>query len=254
MKNIAIIFAGGVGERMGSNIPKQFLKVYDKEIIIHTIEKFQYNNQIDEIYVGCKEEYINYLKDLIKKYNITKIPTDGIVEGGVTGQDTIYNILIKAKENNSGDSIVLIHDGVRPLITDELINENIKNTKKYGTSITCCPCFETPIISENGEIIDEVLKRDTVYMAKAPQCFILDNIIEAHNIIRNTELGYKDKKIVDSCSLYKAIGKTVYLTKGNRENIKVTTVEDYISLLATLSVEDQKQIFILKNKERGEYE
>lgn len=254
MKKIAIIFAGGVGQRMGSNIPKQFLKVYDKEIIIHTIEKFQYNNQIDEIYIGCKDEYINFLKGLVKKYNITKIPEDGIVEGGITGQDTIYNILKKARENNDGESIVLIHDGVRPLINDELINENIENTKKYGTSITCCQCFETPIISENGEKIDEVLKRDTIYMAKAPQCFILDDILEAHDKVRNTEVGYNDKRIVDSCSLYKSTGKNVYLTKGNRENIKVTTVEDYISLLATLSIEDQKQIFILKNQERGKYE
>lgn len=254
MKKIALIFAGGVGQRMGSSIPKQFLKVYDKEIIIHTIEKFQYTEQIDEIYVGCKEEYIPLLKELIKKYNITKIPKDGIIQGGVTGQDTIYNLLVKAKENNEGDSIVLIHDGVRPLITDELINENIENVKKYGTSITSSSCYETPIISSDGQTIDEVLKRNTVYMAKAPQCFILDEILAAHNIVRNTELGYDDKKIVDSCSLYMSTGKKVHLTEGNRENIKVTTVEDYISLLATLSIEDQKQIFILKEQERGKNE
>jgi len=250
MKNIAIIFAGGVGQRMGADIPKQFLKVYDKEIIIHTIEKFQYTDQIDEIYVGCKEEYIPFLKELVKKYNITKIPEGGIIPGGVTGQDTIYNILKKAREHNDGDSIVLIHDGVRPLITDELIIENIENVKKFGTSITCCSCFETPIISVDGEKIDEVLKRDTVYMAKAPQCFHLDEILQAHEKVRNTELGYNNKKIVDSCSLYMYIGNQVHLTEGNRENIKVTTVEDYISLLATLSVEDQKQIFMLKESEK----
>lgn len=254
MKNIAIIFAGGVGERMGSNIPKQFLKVYDKEIIIHTIEKFQYNKQIDEIYVGCKEEYIDYLKELIKKYNITKIPENGIVPGGITGQDTIYNILIRAKEQNDGKSIVLIHDGVRPLINDELINKNIETVKEFGTSITCTQCFETPIISKDGKTVEEVLERKTIYMAKAPQCFILDEIINAHNIVRNKKKGYNDSKIVDSCSLFKTTGKDVHLIEGNRENIKVTTVEDYINLLATLSIEDQKQIFILKSQERGKYE
>lgn len=250
MKKIAIIFAGGVGQRMGSSIPKQFLKVYDKEIIIHTIEKFQYTDQIDEIYVGCKEEYIPFLEELVKKYNITKIPSNGILPGGETGQDTIYKILTRARENNEGNAIVLIHDGVRPLITDDLINENIENVKKYGTSITCSVCFETPVISSDGQTIDDVLKRNTVYMAKAPQCFILDEILEAHNKVRNTELGYNDEKIVDSCSLYMSTGKKVHLTEGNRENIKVTTVEDYISLLATLSVEDQKQIFILKEQEK----
>lgn len=254
MRKIALIFAGGVGQRMGANIPKQFLKVYNKEIIIHTIEKFQYTKQIDKIYVGCKEEYISYLKELVKKYNITKIPEDGIIPGGVTGQDTIYNLLVKARKENDGDSVVLIHDGVRPLITDELIEENIKNVIKYGTSITCSPCTETPVVSNDGKVIDNILKRNTVYIAKAPQCFILDEIIAAHNKVRNTELGYNDKKIVDSCSLYMSTGKKIHLTEGNRENIKVTTVEDYISLLATLSVEDQKQIFILKEQERGKYE
>ena len=250
MKKIALIFAGGVGKRMGAEIPKQFLKVYDKEIIIHTIEKFQYTEQIDKIYVGCKDEYIPFLKELVKKYNITKIPENGIIPGGETGQDTIYNLILKAKDENEGDSIVLIHDGVRPLITDELIDENIANVQKYGTSITSGSCTETPIISIDGKEICDVLKRNTIYMAKAPQCFYLDDILEAHHKVRNTELGYANPKIVDSCSLYMSTGKKVHLTEGNRENIKVTTVEDYISLLANLSVEDQKQIFILKQQER----
>lgn len=249
MKKIAIIFAGGVGQRMGSNIPKQFLKVYGKEIIIHTLEKFQYNSQIDKIYVGCKEEYIPFLKELVAKYNITKIDEHGILPGGVTGQDTIYKVLSRAKEHNEGDSIVLIHDGVRPLINDKVIEDNIENVKKYGTSITCTSCFETPIISSNGETVDNVLQRNTVYMAKAPQCFVLDEILEAHDKVRNTPLGYNDKKIVDSCSLFMSIGKEVHLTEGNRENIKVTTVEDYINLLASLSIEDQKQIFLLQEQE-----
>lgn len=250
MKKIAIIFAGGVGQRMGSNIPKQFLKVYGQEIIIHTLEKFQYNNQIDKIYVGCKEEYIPFLKTLVEKYNITKIDEFGILPGGETGQDTIYRVLKRAREHNDGDSIVLIHDGVRPLINDKLINDNIENVLKYGTSITCTKMFETPIVSKDGEKIDDVLERNIIYTAKAPQCFVLDEILEAHDQVRNTPLGYNDKKIVDSCSLFKSIGKEVHLTEGNRENIKVTTVEDYITLLSMLSVEDQKQIFLLKEEEK----
>lgn len=249
MKKIAIIFAGGVGQRMGADIPKQFLKIYNKEIIIHTIEKFQYTEQIDEIYVGCKEEYIPFLKGLVKKYNITKIKENGIIPGGETGQDTIYLLLKQARMNNDGDSIVLIHDGVRPLVTSELINLNIENTIKYGTSITCSSSIETPVISKDGNTIDDVLSRNTVYVAKAPQCFKLDEIIDAHEIVRKTELGYNNKKIVDSCSLYMSLDRKVHLTEGGRENIKVTTVEDYINLLATLSVEDQKQIFILKKEE-----
>ena len=109
-KNIAVIFAGGKGSRMGANIPKQFLKIYGKDIIIHTLEKFQYNNNIDLIYVGCIKEYIPYLESLVKRFNITKIPVGGIIPGGVSGQDTIYRVLKKAQEENFDNSIVLIHD------------------------------------------------------------------------------------------------------------------------------------------------
>lgn len=245
MKNIAVIFAGGVGSRMGSKTPKQFLKVYGKEIIIHTLEKFQYNKKIDKIYVGCKEEYIPFLKELVSKYNITKIDENGILEGGITGQDTIYNILKRVKEYNS-NSVVLIHDGVRPLINDEIIEKNIENTLKYGTSITCSKMIETPIVSNDGKEINEILERNKIYCAKAPQCFFLDDILNAHEIVRKTEEGYNNEKIVDSCSLYLNAGGKVHLTEGSRENIKVTTVEDYISLMAFLMVDDQKQIFTLK--------
>lgn len=252
MKKIAVIFAGGIGQRMGSEIPKQFLKIYGKEIIIHTLEKFQYNEQIDSIYIGCKEEYIDFLSTLIKKYNITKVPISGIVAGGKTGQDTIYNILKKVNEDNDGDSIVLIHDGVRPLITDKTINDNIECVKENGNSVTCCPLFETPIISDDGIEVKEVIERKATYVAKAPQCFILEKILEAHEKVRSTKEGYNNKKIVDSCSLYKSLGNKVYLTEGNRENIKVTTIDDYINMLAMLSIEDQRQIFMLMDGDKNE--
>ena len=249
-KNIAIIFAGGVGSRMGSDIPKQFLKIYGKEIIIHTLEKFQYNDNIDLIYVGCIKEYIPYLTKLIERYNITKIPVGGIIPGGTSGQDTIYRILKKAEEENFGNSICLIHDGVRPLINDDVINDNIDSVKKYGSAITTTKAFETPIISNDGKIIDEVLERSKVYTAQAPQSFYLGDIIKAHELIRKTKEGYNNPRIVDSCSLMKECGFEVHLILGNRGNIKVTTVEDYISLLANLSVKDQEQIYELNHKRR----
>ncbi len=248
-KNIAIIFAGGVGDRMGANIPKQFLKIYGKEIIIHTLEKFQYNDNIDLIYVGCVKEYISFLEDLVKKYNITKIPVGGIISGGDSGQDTIYRVLKKTYEENSDDSICLIHDGVRPLIDDKVINDNISCVKKYGSCVTATKAFETPIISRNGSEVDEILERKIVYTAQAPQTFYLSEIIEAHEKIRNSELGYNNPKIVDSCSLMIECGKKVHLIEGNRGNIKVTTVEDYINLLANLSVKDQEQIYKLNHQE-----
>ena len=247
-KNIAIIFAGGVGSRMGSDIPKQFLKIYGKEIIIHTLEKFQYNDNIDLIYVGCIEEYIPELEKLVKKYNITKVPEGGIIPGGKTGQETIYRVLVKASEENSLNSICLIHDGVRPLITDKVISDNIESVKKYGSAITSTQAFETPIISNDGTNIERVLSRNTVYTAQAPQSFYLKDILRGHEIIRNSEMGYFNKRIVDSCSLMLECGYKVHLVEGNRGNIKVTTVEDYITLLANLSVEDHEQVYALNHR------
>ena len=246
--NIAIIFAGGVGQRMGSSIPKQFLNVYGKPIIIHTLEKFQYHPDIDKIYVACKEDLIPYFKKLVKKYNITKIPENGIVPGGATGQDSIFNALDAAYKENDGNSIVLIHDGVRPLINEDVITRNIEGVKKHGSAITCTAAFETPVISYDGENVDELPKRKFVYTAQAPQSFRLQDIYDMHIKVRKENPGYED--IVDSCTLMEKNGFETRLIEGNRGNIKVTTPEDYIDLLAKLSAEDQKQIFELYNNEK----
>ena len=249
VKNIAIIFAGGVGSRMGADIPKQFLKVYGKEIIIHTLERFQYNDNIDLIYVGCIEDYIHDLEQMVQKYHISKIPVGGIIPGGDSGQDTIYKVLKRAREDNPGNSICLIHDGVRPLINDDVINKNVKSVEEYGSSVTVTKAFETPILSLDGEEVSEVLQRNLVYTAQAPQSFRLDEILNAHEKIRETKEGYNNPKIVDSCSLMKECGNTVHLVEGNRGNIKVTTLDDYIALLGNLEIDDYYQVFKLKNKE-----
>ena len=247
-KNIAIIFAGWYWSRMWSNIPKQFMTVYGKEIIIHTLERFQCNDNIDLIYVGCIEKYIQHLESLVKKYHISKIPEGGIIPWGESWQDTIYKILKRAKEDNSWDSICLIHDWVRPIINDEVINANIESVKKYGSAITSTRAFETPILSLNGNEVSEVLERNLVYTAQAPQSFRLDDILVAHEKVRSSKLGYNNPKIVDSCSLMKECWNSVHLIEGNRWNIKVTTQEDYIALLGNLEINDYLQIFNLWNK------
>ncbi len=243
--NIAIIFAGGTGQRMGSKVPKQFLKVYGKPIIIHTLEKFQFNDSIDLIYVACKEDLIPAFKEMISKYSITKIPENGIVAGGKTGQDSIYNALKEAAKDNPAESIVLIHDGVRPLINDDVIYKNIDSVEKYGSAITCTAAYETPVISYDGSSIDELPKRKHVYTAQAPQSFRLSDVLAVHEKVRKINPDYID--IVDTCTLMKNNGFNVKLIEGNRGNIKVTTPEDYIDLLSRLSAEDQKQIFNLES-------
>ena len=244
MKKVAIIFAGGTGQRMGGEIPKQFMKVQGREIIIHTLEKFEINDNIDQIVVACIESWIPELEKLVKRYDIDKVAS--IIPGGPTGQDTIYLALKEAKRiNPTEDVIVLIHDGVRPLITQETIDKCVSSVIEHGSAITSTPCFETPILSIDGETVENMPPRRAVYTAQAPQCFYLDTILNAHEEVRKVNPEYKD--IVDSCGLLFSLGMKCHLIEGNRGNIKVTTPEDYITLLGNLQAEDFKQYYDLRS-------
>lgn len=242
MKNIAVIFAGGTGSRMKSEIPKQFLKVYGKEIIVHTLDKFNDNENIDEIYIACIESWIPFLEKLIKKYTVHKVKR--IFPGGKSGQDSIF-IGLKEVKKDYENARVLIHDGVRPLITDETINNCIKSIKEHGTGITVTPCFETPITSVNGNSVTSMPARNEMYTAQAPQGFYLNDLYQAH--IEEREINPEYEGIVDSCGLMFKRGAKPHLVIGNRGNIKVTTQEDYCTLIGNYSVNDFKE-FIGNNK------
>lgn len=240
--NIAIIFAGGIGQRLKNeenSTPKQFLKINDKPIIIRTLELFQTHKDIDKIYISIHPDYYEYMQELVKYYYITK--TVGIVNGGKTGQESIYNALKLAQKENPQDSIVLIHDGVRPNITEEVITKNIECTKKNGNAITCTSCFETILISENGINPEHVPYRKDTYAAQAPQTFHLGEVIEAHEITRKTNPNYTD--IVDTCTLYKTLNKKTFMVKGNRGNIKITTIEDLYILRALIRYKEDLEAF-----------
>lgn len=240
--NIAIIFAGGLGQRLNNgenSTPKQFLKINDKPIVIRTLELFQTHKDIDKIYISIHPDYYEYMQELVKYYYITK--TAGIVNGGKTGQESIYNALKLAQKENPQDSIVLIHDGVRPNITEEVITKNIECTKKNGNAITCTSCFETILISENGINPEHVPYRKDTYAAQAPQTFHLGEVIEAHEITRKTNPNYTD--IVDTCTLYKTLNKKTFMVKGNRGNIKITTIEDLYILRALIRYKEDLEAF-----------
>lgn len=246
--NIAIIFAGGTGQRLKNGVdttPKQFLKIYNKPIIIHTLELFQEHEEIDKIYIAIHPDYYKYMQDLVKHYYISKVA--GIVNGGKTGQDSIYNALKLAQSENSDDSIVLIHDGVRPNITPEVISKNIKCAKENGNAITCTSCFETILISENHKNPKHVPYRKNTYSAQAPQCFHLGEIVKAHETVRKTNPNYTD--IVDSCTLFKSLNKETYMVEGNRGNIKITTIEDLYILRALIRYKEDMEAFGIDGKE-----
>ena len=236
--NIAIVFAGGIGSRMQSaSRPKQFLELNGKPIIIYTLEIFEQHPDIDAIVVSCIKEWIPYLHKLVKKFEINKVVD--IVPGGKNGQESIYNGLVQAERmSNSSDSIVLIHDGVRPLINAQTITDNIDTVKSHGACITVSPAFESIIIeNENGDI--ETPNRKCCFLARAPQSFYLSDIIDAHRKAQSEE----KTDFADSSSLMRYYGYNLKSVIGPIENIKITTPSDFFVLRAMVEVKENKQIF-----------
>ena len=240
MKNVGIIFAGGSGARMGSGIPKQFLEVNGKPIIIHTLEIFEENPQIDAIYVACKGDCIPKLKKLVNRFMISKVVK--IVPGGNSALDSVYQALTACKADlGEEEAIVLMHDGVRPCINKEVIDDNISSVKAYGSAITCTPLFETPVVSKDGVRVEEVPPRKDFFTAQAPQSFYLSEILDAHEKMRAEDPNYTG--IVDSCNMMRRLGREVTIVKGPRGNIKVTTPEDLYTFRAMIEYRESEQIF-----------
>ena len=237
--NIGVIFAGGVGSRMHSKArPKQFLELHGKPIIIYTLEHFEKNAEIDAVVVACVEEWIPYLEKLLYKFRIEKVKK--IVPGGSSGQLSIYNGLCAAKElAGEKRAIVLIHDGVRPLITPELLSANIKCVKEHGSAITAGIVKETIVVADETGRVEQVPSREKSRVAKAPQSFWLDDILGVH------EMALKDgvTSAIDSCTLMKQYGYELHMVDGPYENIKITTPDDYYTMRAILDAKENAQIY-----------
>lgn len=222
MKNVAIIFAGGTGKRMNlKDKPKQFLECNNKPIIIYTLETFNNHPLIDSIILVMLDEWINYSKELIEKYNIYKVKA--IVSGGRTGQESIYNGIKKAYELFEKDSIVLIHDGVRPLIDEDTITKDIECVKNNGSAITVSNAIETITIKSETNKVDCIIDRSNCQYARAPQCFILGDIYNAHK----KAIEEKRMDFIDSAFLMNHYGYPLYTVVGKADNIKITSPSDY---------------------------
>lgn len=238
--NIALIFAGGVGSRMHTKSrPKQFLELNGKPVIIYTLELFDNHPQIDKIVVVCVEPWISFLKKMLKKFEINKVAT--IIPGGSTGQDSIYNGLCAAETLVKGDkehTTVLIHDGVRPLITEETITDNLDKVKECGSCITCIPATETFVVKKEDSSL-EIPERSASLIARAPQSFILNDILSAHR--KAIAEGRHD--FIDSCTMMSHYGYKLGLIEGPMENIKITTPTDYFIFRAMVEVHENQQIF-----------
>ena len=239
--NIAVIFAGGSGKRMNTKSrPKQFLDLNGKPILIYTLEIFENHQDVDAIIVVCLESWIPYLRKMLRKFEVTKVVD--VIPGGETGQESIYLGLCAAeryvKEKSVNDAIVMIHDGVRPLVTEETVTANIQKVKECGSCITCVRATETFIVTqENGSLI--IPERADSLIARAPQSFLLSDILKAHRMA----ISERRFNFIDSCTMMSHYGYKLGLIEGPMENIKRTTPTDFFIFRAMVEVHENQQIF-----------
>lgn len=236
--NFAVIFAGGTGKRMNTkSVPKQFLELHGKPVIIYTLEKFDNHPEIDQIVLVCLEPWIPYAKKLLMKFQITKVVD--VVPGGKTGQESIYTGIAAAQHfSSSASDIVLIHDGVRPMIDDDTITSCLSCVRKHGNAITTTPAIETIFVNGQDGQVGEIFNRSRCTMARAPQCFYLKDIYAAHQKAKAE--GKAD--FIDSAMLMQHYGAKLYTVDGPVENIKITTPIDFYLFRAMLDAKENMQI------------
>lgn len=235
---IAILTAGGTGTRTNQDLPKQFITVDNKPIIIYTLEAFQQSPHIDEIYISCLEGWNKVLEAYAKQFNISKLKK--IVCGGATGQESIYNSLAAIYNDhvNYNEIVVMIHDGNRPLVSQDVITENLVKQNLYGSAVAAISTTEVVFVSKDGKESDQVLNRDELWRTQTPHSYRFEDLWKIH------QLAIKDGvcNMAASCSLMQRYGYMTYFSRGSEKNIKITTVEDIEIFKALLHTKNDNWI------------
>lgn len=219
----AEILAGGKGTRMGNtDMPKQFLMLGSKPIVIHTIEQFLINSNISKIIVCCPKDWITYMTDLLDKY----IPNSGVevVEGGATRNETIINgcKFIEEKYGLNDDDVIITHDSVRPFVTQRIIDDNVEAMKKYSAVDTVIEATDTIVESKDGKIISDVPNRKFMYQGQTPQSFNIKELMSTYASLTDDE----KEILTDACKMFSIKGKDVNIVSGETFNIKITNIYD----------------------------
>ena len=230
--NIALILAAGTGSRMGNaDKPKQFLPIYGKPLMIHTIEAFEMHDDVDKIVVVTSEGFEDQVKVWCKQYDLSKVKAVAI--GGDSRQISVYNGLQAIKELGvKEDDVILIHDAARPLISQTIISKNIEACIKYDAVDTVIQASDTIIKSVDSETISDIPVRKELYQGQTPQTFKFGLILQAHE---NAKAG-KVPNVTDDCKLVISMGKAVHLVEGSKQNFKITTFDDLMMLKALLKI------------------
>lgn len=220
MANIALLIAGGSGNRMHQDIPKQFITVNEKPVIVYTLEAFEKHPEIDAIAVVCIEGWEQVLRAYAKQFNISKLQY--VVPGGSNGQGSIRNGVFELEKHFAPDDLVLIHDAIRPMVSAEIISDNIRVAREYGNAITVIPCAEAMLQTEDGKESVGSYPQERLKRTQTPQAFRIGDICDLHR--KALEAGITNS--VASCTLMIEMGKQVFFSAGSEKNIKLTTVED----------------------------
>lgn len=239
--NYGLILAGGVGQRMrNSGMPKQFLEVFRKPIIIYTLEKFEKCVDIDKVVIACNAAWIDHMNDLLQQYQIKKVID--VVPGGKDRPSSVNNgMRCIERDGGKDDDIIVIHDGVRPLVECSIISENVRVAKKYGCAMTVRPAIESVCVCDGNEAgFDDFKKRADTYQLTAPQSFTLKIL---RDTTEKTDGVTEPIPILDPAIGYAFLGNKIHLVKENNQNIKITTPEDYYILKAMLELEENKYVF-----------
>lgn len=232
--NIALIIAGGKGQRMQQEIPKQFLNVNDKPVIIYTLEAFQSHPDIDAIGVVCVDGWHDILKAYARQYRISKL--EWVVSGGENGQSSIRNGLEEAEKRYGPEDIILVHDAIRPMVSHEIISDCIVQCKRHGSAVSIVPCNTVALRRTTEQTSSEVVPRDKLALTQTPQAFPLKKLCDAHR--KAKELGIINS--IASCTLMIEIGETIHFSIGAETNIKLTTPDDLKIFKALLALKEQK--------------
>ncbi|MGI6007473.1 MAG: IspD/TarI family cytidylyltransferase [Ruminococcus sp.] len=232
--NVALILAGGSGQRMKQDIPKQFIPVWDKPVIIYTLEAFQHHDKIDAIEVVCLDGWHDVLRAYAKQYNITKLRW--ITGGGATGQESIRNGVENLKGRCGDEDIVVIHDGIRPLVDVSVLTDVIETCEKYGNGVTAMPYNEQIFKIRDDHSTCEYIPREQIRRVATPQAYTFGKLVWAYERAFSEKIGiygssYTNTMMVD-------LGEVLYFSRGSDRNIKITTMDDLELFKAYLKMEE----------------
>ncbi len=228
--NIALIIAGGSGERMKQDIPKQFLVVENKPVIIYTMEAFQQHPSIDAIVVVCLDGWQKILEAYCREFHISKL--EKILTGGRTGQESIRTGVEYLKEKYRENDIILVHDAIRPMVSQDIISDCLRVCLIYGNATAVVPCMEAMFYTNDDSVLESQIARSNLKRTQTPQAARLGKLVWAHEEARKRGI----EGSIATCTLLNSLGETVYTSRGSEKNLKLTTPDDVDIFMALLRV------------------